>query len=139
LIDPKAVQEGAQQLLDVVEGGFGADEGLVVEEYVAAAMPLFLGALRDPEFGPVLLIGLGGGFAEAYRDVTRVSCPATADQVSAALAETTVDTLLAAHPDARRQLVEVACTLSALVAEEPTVVSFDINPSLCVWTHRSRR
>lgn len=128
LIDPKAVQEGAQRLLEVVEGGFGTDEGLVVEEYVAAAMPLFLGALRDPEFGPVLLIGLGGGFAEAYQDVTRVSCPATADQVSAALAETTVDTLLAAHPDARRQLVEVACTLSALVAEKPTVVSFDINP-----------
>ncbi len=40
---------------------------------------VFLGAKRDPQFGPVVLFGLGGIFVEIYRDVVARAAPITPD------------------------------------------------------------
>ncbi|MEW9547751.1 acetate--CoA ligase family protein [Nonomuraea sp. NPDC050783] len=49
--------------------------GFLVEEQAAAGVELIVGLVRDPAFGPVLLAGLGGVWAEALRDTALRLCP----------------------------------------------------------------
>jgi len=129
LVDDTAIRHGAERLLDMLTQR-GGGEGLVVEDYVDSVFPVFLGAHRDPEFGPILLVGLGGGFAEAYGDVARISCPASAVQVKAALENTKLVALLRKYPVAFDSLVRLGADLSLRMALDPTWASFDLNPLL---------
>ncbi|WP_345577652.1 acetate--CoA ligase family protein [Nonomuraea rosea] len=49
--------------------------GFLVEEQADAGVELIVGLVRDPAFGPVLLTGLGGVWAEALRDTALRLCP----------------------------------------------------------------
>ncbi|TYB61446.1 CoA-binding protein [Nonomuraea sp. PA05] len=60
--------------------------GFLVEEQAAAGVELIVGLVRDPAFGPVLLVGLGGVWAEALRDTALRLCPVTETDVRRALA-----------------------------------------------------
>jgi len=59
-------------------------EGVLVEQMAPPGLEMILGARRDPEWGPVLMIGLGGIWTEALKDVRLLS--ANADE-AAILAE----------------------------------------------------
>jgi len=50
-------------------------DGFVVEEMQAPATEIVVGATRDPQFGPMLMVGLGGIFVEILRDVAFRLCP----------------------------------------------------------------
>ncbi|HJM90436.1 MAG: acetate--CoA ligase family protein [Alphaproteobacteria bacterium] len=50
-------------------------EGYLIEEMVARGMEVFVGAVRDPQFGPMLMVGLGGIFVEVLKDVSFRICP----------------------------------------------------------------
>ncbi|MFD1546769.1 acetate--CoA ligase family protein [Nonomuraea guangzhouensis] len=60
----------ARMLAEVV----GA-EGFLIEEQAAAGVELIVGLVHDPGFGPVLLAGLGGVWAETLRDTALGLCP----------------------------------------------------------------
>ncbi|HUR05647.1 MAG TPA: acetate--CoA ligase family protein [Nonomuraea sp.] len=60
----------ARMLAEVV-----GTEGFLIEEQAAAGVELIVGLVRDPGFGPVLLAGLGGVWAETLRDTTLGLCP----------------------------------------------------------------
>ncbi|GAA2210223.1 hypothetical protein GCM10009850_056820 [Nonomuraea monospora] len=60
--------------------------GFLVEEQAAAGVELIVGLVRDPAFGAVLLVGLGGVWAEALRDTALRLCPVTETDVRRALA-----------------------------------------------------
>ena len=49
--------------------------GLLVEPMADAGLELIVGLTRDPQFGPVVLVGLGGILAEALDDVTLALAP----------------------------------------------------------------
>jgi len=127
LRDEDSMRVAAERLLGMLTAP-GGEEGLCVEEYVAGVLPVFVGAHRDPEFGPVLVIGLGGAYAETYEDVARVSCPSSPARIAQALGETRVARLLAQRPSARESLLECAASLSELIGNQPGIVSFDLNP-----------
>ncbi|MGY8958604.1 MAG: acetate--CoA ligase family protein, partial [Alphaproteobacteria bacterium] len=44
-------------------------EGFIVEEMAAPGHELVLGAVQDPQFGPLVMVGLGGVFVEVFEDV----------------------------------------------------------------------
>ena len=50
-------------------------EGWLVEEMTPAGQEVVVGALRDPQFGAMLMVGLGGIFVEVLKDVTFRLCP----------------------------------------------------------------
>ncbi len=52
-------------------------DGVLVEAMAARGLELVAGARRDPEWGPVLLVGLGGIFVEALNDVRLIAAAAT--------------------------------------------------------------
>ena len=62
----EAVRSAARSLLALAEG---QDALLLVERMVRGAREFMIGMKRDPLFGPVILFGVGGVFAEAHHDI----------------------------------------------------------------------
>ena len=52
-----------------------AVEGYLIEEMAPAGREIVVGAIRDPQFGPMVMVGLGGIFVEVLGDVSFRLCP----------------------------------------------------------------
>ena len=50
-------------------------EGYLVEEMAPTGQEVVVGGVRDPQFGPLIMVGLGGIFVEVLSDVTFRVCP----------------------------------------------------------------
>ena len=50
-------------------------DGFLVEEMAPAGQELVIGGLKDPQFGPLVMVGLGGIFVEVLEDVAFRICP----------------------------------------------------------------
>jgi acyl-CoA synthetase (NDP forming) len=104
----------------------------LVEEMAPPGVDVLVGVRRDPVFGPVVLVGLGGTVAEALADVTLRAAP-----LNPAEAESMPDDLLGrALLDGwrggpvldRAELAHVVRTLGQLLLTMPTVDEIEINP-----------
>ncbi len=62
-------------------------DGYLVEEMCPAGIEMIVGAVRDPRFGPMVMVGLGGIYVEILRDVSFRLCPIDADDARAMLGE----------------------------------------------------
>ena len=111
------------------------DAGILVQEMVKGGVEVLLAATRNPDFGPVLAIGLGGIAVELFRDVAWLALPTDAAGVRNAIAGLKLSTVLggfrgqpAADTDA---LVEAAVAFGdAFLATTPALDEFEINPLL---------
>ncbi len=95
---------------------------------------LIVGVKRDPRFGPILLVGAGGLYAEIVKDVAVALAPTSEEGAEALLLALRVAPLL---DGARgRQPVDVAAAaraaaaLSSVAAEHPEIAEIEINPLL---------
>ncbi|HEX9674085.1 MAG TPA: acetate--CoA ligase family protein [Burkholderiales bacterium] len=52
-------------------------DGFLLEEMAPAGVEVVVGGLRDPQFGPLVMVGLGGVFVEVLADVAFRICPIT--------------------------------------------------------------
>jgi acyl-CoA synthetase (NDP forming) len=52
-------------------------DGFLLEEMAPAGQEVVIGGLRDPQFGPMVMVGLGGIFVEVLADVAFRICPIT--------------------------------------------------------------
>jgi acyl-CoA synthetase (NDP forming) len=106
------------------------DARLIVEAYTPSVAMALVGGHRDPEFGPIIVTGLGGGYAEAYHDVAHVRCPAGPSVARRALLATTFGRMLGDGSERLTQLSAAVAHASRWFAAHPEVDSFDINPVL---------
>ncbi len=68
LQDDAAAAAIAAMRAHLLPGGARID-GYIVEEMAAPGHEMVMGAVRDPQFGPLVMIGLGGVFVEIFEDV----------------------------------------------------------------------
>jgi acyl-CoA synthetase (NDP forming) len=62
-------------------------EGWLVEEMIPAGREVVVGGFRDPQFGQMIMVGLGGIFVEVLKDVSFRICPIDANDAHAMLSE----------------------------------------------------
>lgn len=107
-------------------------DGVYVEQMCPRGREVIIGMSRDPQFGPMLMFGLGGIFVEVMKDVTFHLAPITADEAMQMLMETRSYTLLrGARGQAGVDLSAIANGLqriSQLVTDFPQIADLDINP-----------
>src|ERR671930_2086404 len=77
IADASGVQAAARELLALRRPEDG-DVALLVAEMVRGRRELIAGVVRDPQFGPCVMLGLGGILAEAIRDVVFRAAPLSA-------------------------------------------------------------
>ena len=113
-----------------------APEGYSVETLVPTAdgVELIVGCRRDPRFGPLVLVGIGGIYAELLEDVAIALAPAGADELEDLLRSLRGAGLLTGargrEPVAVRAAAEAAAALSLVAAAHPEIAEIEINPLL---------
>jgi acetyl coenzyme A synthetase (ADP forming)-like protein len=106
--------------------------GVYVERMGQRGREVILGMTRDPQFGPMLMFGLGGIFVEVMKDVTFHLAPITAEEAMQMLKGTRSYALLeGARGQAPVDLDAIAGALqriSQLATDYPAIRELDINP-----------
>jgi acetyltransferase len=111
-------------------------EGVYLEHMVPKGREVILGMTRDPQFGPMLMFGLGGIFVEVMKDVTFHLAPITQDEAMQMLMGTRSYTLLTGVRGQEgvnlSAIGEALQRISQLVTDFPQIDELDINPFLVV-------
>lgn len=94
LDDPGAVAEAIDRMAALPAIAGARIDGWLVEEMAGAGREVVIGGLRDPQFGPMVMVGLGGIFVEILKDVAFRICPIDANDARAMLAELKGNALL---------------------------------------------
>jgi hypothetical protein len=113
-------------------------EGYVVERMVSAPMAaeVIVGCRRDASFGPLVLVGLGGVYAEVLRDVAVALAPAGPDELEALIRSLRGASLLTGARG--REALDIAAVaaaaaaLSRLAAAHPEIEEIEVNPLLAL-------
>jgi acetate---CoA ligase (ADP-forming) len=110
-------------------------EGVIVSPMRGAGLELFVGILRDPQWGLAMAVGLGGVFVEALKDTSLRLLPITAQDAHEMLGELRGAKLLDGFRGApaadRAKLAQVIVSIgNAAIALGPDLLSLEVNPLL---------
>ena len=126
----EAVQEAADELLSSVT----VDDGevtLLVSEQIRGNRELIVGLVRDEQFGPCVMLGIGGILAEAVADVAFRLAPLSSSEASDLIDDLSMQSLLDSfrgEPAVDREaLINVLCVLGDLGSDQE-ILSVDLNP-----------
>jgi acyl-CoA synthetase (NDP forming) len=134
IADAAALADGWRRLhADVARARPGlALDGVLVETMARPGLELIVGARRDPDWGPVLLIGLGGIWAEVLHDVRVLPPDLAADAIACELGTLKAAALLTGFRGAPAldldAVAQIASRLGRFVLAHPEIAEIDINP-----------
>ncbi len=132
LIGDEAVSAAATALLAIGRRHGLEVRGLLVEPMAPAGVELIVGLRRDPQFGPVVLVGLGGTLTEVLDDVAIRLAPLEPSEADSMLDELRGARLLAGArgrpPVDRAAVVAILVALGRLGAVRPDILEVDLNP-----------
>ena len=134
LADEAALRAGWQRLTDNLathRPGLALD-GVLVEAMGPRGLELVVGARRDPDWGPVVLVGLGGVWIEALKDVRLIPADLAEDDIVAELQRLKAAPLLAGIRGAAgvdlRAIARAVAAIGAQMRANPAIAEIDVNP-----------
>ncbi len=123
-----AVREAYGKVTSVVDDAAGA----LVQEFVPGGHEVLIGMTQDPNFGPLIVFGLGGVFVELIGDVAFRIQPLTDLDAREMISDVKSSKLLdgyrggaAGDVDA---VVDALLRVSAMVEDHPEILEMDLNP-----------
>jgi acyl-CoA synthetase (NDP forming) len=129
--DAEGVRSGAAELL-AQRRPEESEAGLLVQSMVSGRRELIAGLMRDPQFGPCVMLGLGGVFAEVVADVAFAVAPLEdrdARDLVRSLRHREILGPFRGEPGADLgRLTGVLEALGRIGASRPDVLSIDLNP-----------
>jgi len=106
--------------------------GILVQRMAPQGLEVIVGGVRDEEFGPVVMFGLGGIFVELMRDVTFRKSPITEFEALEMIREIRGYRALRGFrgqpPINEESLARILTRLSDLLMEQPSIKEIDLNP-----------
>jgi acyl-CoA synthetase (NDP forming) len=132
LADADAVRNACMAMQDVV----GNLDGFLIEEMAPAGHEVIVGGIFDPQFGPVLMVGLGGVFVEVLADVAFRICPINRADAAAMLNElravAVLDGARGQRAASRDAIIDVLMRVGGpeglLYRQQGEIAELDINP-----------
>jgi acetyltransferase len=110
----------------------GVTETFSLQEMIQGEVEMIVGVVRDPQFGPLVMVGTGGTQVELMGDVTFELAPLTRRQAAEMLERTTAVRLLAGYrgkpPADCEAVIDVIVRLAQLAEDWPQISEIEINP-----------
>lgn len=106
-------------------------QGVVVQQMLPKGFEVLLGVSTDPQFGQVLMVGLGGIYVELLKAVSMRVVPISRSDAEQMIDETPLKTAckgLRGVKYDREEIVEALLSLSKLCQEYPEICEIDVNP-----------
>ena len=130
----EAVKQAYHDMLAVVGRARPAARtgGVLVSKMARPGLEVIVGMNRDPQFGPVMLFGLGGVMVELYRDVSLRLLPFTRDDALSMIREIRGHELLAGYRGQpavdEEALADCLLAVANMAESYPEIVEIDLNP-----------
>lgn len=109
-------------------------EGVLIEKMAPRGQEVIIGMKRDPDFGPLLMFGLGGIYVELFKDVAFRVAPVSAMEAHQMITETRAGKLLTGFRGAPKAdldaVVDVILRLGQLALDFPQIQEVEVNPLL---------
>lgn len=107
---------------------------ICVQKMVGGGLEIVVGAVRDPQFGPVVMFGSGGTNVESLEDVTFAIAPLTEADIDEMFRSTFAGRQIigprSAYRDLRDDVAEILCRLGHALIAMPSLAEIEVNPLL---------
>ena len=117
---------------DILEGaGKHKVTGVLVQKMARKGIELIIGGKKDPQFGHMIILGMGGVYVEVFKDVTARICPITKQDVIEMIDELQTHPLLTGvrgmGPINMKELYSLMVKTSGMIVKED-MKELDLNP-----------
>ena len=107
-------------------------DGVLVNKMASPGLEVIVGMNRDPQFGPVILFGLGGIMVEIFQDVSLRLLPLTKDDALAMIREIKGYSLITGYRGQpavdEHALADCLLAVARVAEDSPEIVEIDLNP-----------
>ncbi len=107
-------------------------DGVHIQRQIPDGQEVIVGAVRDPQFGPLMMFGSGGVEVEGLKDISFALAPLTRSEASKMIRKTWAGRKLAGFRDIspadEESVIDVLVNLSHLVLENDSIEEIEINP-----------
>jgi acetate---CoA ligase (ADP-forming) len=107
-------------------------EGMLLQEMSGRGVEVILGGLRDPTFGPVVMVGLGGTYTELLRTYSLAVAPVSPAEVGRMLSGKALEKIMSGYRGSPKastgRLSRVVSGFSSIMIENPEIDQMEINP-----------
>jgi len=117
---------------DIMQNASGKKvDGILVQKMARKGLELIIGGKKDPQFGHMIVLGIGGIYVEIFRDISARICPLIASDVDEMVAELKVHPLLEGargkKPINKKALESLMLRVCRFMQEED-ISEMDLNP-----------
>jgi acetyltransferase len=134
LEDEKAVERGFEGIIEKINGFLpqAKIEGVLIEAMAPKGQEVIIGMRRDPQFGPLIMFGLGGVYVELFGDVAFRVAPFTRRDAVEMIHQTKAGRLLGGlrgqAPADIDAVVDCLLRLGQIALDFPEIDEIEINP-----------
>jgi hypothetical protein len=101
---------------------------IIAQKMAGRGVETIIGGREDPQFGKMVLIGLGGIYVEAFKDFALRSCPITRYDANEMLDQLRSREILTYNGKSTKMLTELLLSISRLLNENASIKELDLNP-----------
>ncbi len=129
-----AVVEAFEDMMERIRSAYpdAKIDGVLVQPMITGGRELILGGRQDPQFGPVVLVGLGGIFVEIFEEASVRVAPISQRDAVEMIDELRGAPILKGARGHKRSdieaVVEALLRVSQLLVDFPEIIELDINP-----------
>jgi len=109
-------------------------DGVLIQKMASGGQEVIIGMKRDPNFGPLMMFGMGGIYVELFKDIAFRVAPITQKDAFEMIEETSAGKLLKGirgdQPSDIAAVVDTLLKLSQLAMNHPQILEIEINPFL---------
>jgi len=125
-------KEALDTFNDIMSGMNGSHGSILIQEMIKGKRELVIGLIRDPQFGPCVMFGLGGIFTEILKDVSFRLAPLEKrdafEMMDEIKAHKILDAVRGMEPVDRELLSEMLINVGRIGVENDAIKEIDINP-----------
>jgi len=127
--DDREALDAFNNIMAVMNGSHGS---ILIQEMIKGKRELVIGLIRDPQFGPCVMFGLGGIFTEILKDVSFRLAPLekrdALEMMDEIKAHKILDAVRGMEPVDRELLSEILINVGRIGVENDAIKEIDINP-----------
>ena len=134
LRDGSAVMDAYREMASCVDRAYPecVVDGVLVQPMAVGGRELIVGGRQDRQFGPVVMVGLGGIFVEIFEQATIRVAPISEQEAQAMIEELSGSQILFGARGQKRfdigAIVDTLLRVSRLLMDFPEIRELDINP-----------
>jgi succinyl-CoA synthetase beta subunit len=109
-------------------------DGMLVQKMARKGIELIIGGKKDPQFGHMLVLGLGGIYVEIFKDISARICPLETSDIQEMISELKAHPIIegarGGKPINKKKIIDLVLNTCAFMQKED-LKELDLNPVVC--------